>query len=199
MIPEPLPGIHKKDGVEQDMDQQKIRQTILDWGAYRVGFVAVKDIQFEREFRNMCASNACGMYGRSWMCPPCVGEIEDLIAQAKTYRWAMVYQTVNDLEDSYDIEGMLEAGKQMNRLTERIRENLDFGPDALTLGAGGCRICPVCAKVKNEPCRFPEKAISSLEAYGVNVSRLAELADMKYINGQDTVTYFGTVFYGKEG
>ena len=181
------------------MDQEQMKQQVLDWGAYRVNFVPVAEISFEPAFRDMCKSNACGMYNRSWMCPPCIGEIDDLIAEAKQYRWAMVYQTVNDLEDSFDIEGMLAAGEQMNKLTDRIRANLDFGPDELVLGAGGCRICPVCAKIENKPCRFPEKAISSLEAYGVNVSKLAELAGMKYINGQDTVTYFGTVFFDKEG
>ena len=31
----------------------------------------------------------------------------------------------------------------------------------------------------------------------MNVSRLAELAGMKYINGQDTVTYFGAVLFGR--
>ena len=177
------------------MEQKQIKDQVLSWGAYKVGFVPVEKIEFDREFRDMCKSNACGMYNRSWMCPPCIGEIDDLIAKAKKYQWAMVYQTVNDLEDSYDIEGMLEAGKQMNALTEKIRENLDFGKNTLMLGAGGCRICKVCAKVEGKPCRFPEKAISSLEAYGVNVSKLAELAGMKYINGQDTVTYFGAVFF----
>ena len=179
------------------MEQEQIKSQVLSWGAYKVGFVPVDKIEFERSFRDMCRSNACGMYNRSWMCPPCVGEIDDLIAKTEKYRWAFVFQTVNQLEDSYDIEGMLEAGKQINKLIDWIRRELDFGPDALTLGAGGCRLCPVCAKVEGKPCRFPEKAISSLEAYGVNVSKLAELAGMKYINGQNTVTYFGTVFFDK--
>lgn len=52
-----------------------------------------------------------------------------------------------------------------------------------------------CAKVDNEPCRFPEKALSSLEAYGVNVSATVKNTEMKYINGPDTVTYFGMVLF----
>ena len=180
------------------MEQKIITEKLKQWGAFKVGFVPVEKVEFEPSFRDMCRSNACGMYDRSWMCPPCIGEIHDLIAKAKSYQWALVYQTVNALEDSYDIEGMLEAGKQMNALTEKVRCNLDFGKDALMLGAGGCRICKVCAKVEEKPCRFPEKAISSLEAYGVNCSKLAELAGMKYINGQDTVTYFGAVFFNEQ-
>lgn len=35
--------------------------------------------------------------------------------------------------------------------------------------------------------------MSSFEAYGINVSALAPKAGMKYINGPDTVTFFGGV------
>ena len=55
-------------------------------------------------------------------------------------------------------------------------------------------MCERCAKLTDEPCRFPELAMSSLEAYGVNVSLLAPQAGMQYINGTGTVTYFGAVF-----
>ena len=65
----------------------------------------------------------------------------------------------------------------------------------LHLGAGGCGVCKRCAKVDGEPCRFPSEAMPSLEAYGINVSSLASLSGMKYINGQNTVTYFGAVLF----
>ena len=56
-------------------------------------------------------------------------------------------------------------------------------------------MCEVCGKRTGEPCRFPQKAIGSLEAYGINVSLLAKESGMNYINGADTVTYFGAVFF----
>lgn len=183
------------------MDLEEIRQLILDLGAYRAGVVAVEDIDFQPDFRKLCESNACGMYGRSWMCPPLVGEVDQLIASLKRWRWAVVYQTVDALEDSYDFEGMMTAGKKMNQLTARIRRTLaEKGiTPVLLLGAGGCRVCQRCAKLDDQPCRFPEQAIASLEAYGINVSVLAPQAGMKYINGVDTVTYFGAVFLGEGG
>jgi hypothetical protein len=39
----------------------------------------------------------------------------------------------------------------------------------------------------------------SLEAYGINVSELAKAAGMNYINGQNTVTYFGAVLFSLDG
>ena len=68
----------------------------------------------------------------------------------------------------------------------------------LLLGAGGCRICQRCAKESGQACRYPEQALSSLEAYGINVSVLAPMAGMKYINGPDTVTFFGAVLLGEK-
>lgn len=165
-------------------------------GADRASLVPVEKIAFEPSFRKLCEANSCGMYGKSWMCPPYIGPVDALIAKAKQYRTAIVFQTVDTLEDSFDIEGMLAAGERINRLSCAVRARLQaLGlHDFLLLGAGGCRICQRCAKITDEPCRFPEMALSSLEAYGVNVSALAPLAGMQYINGQDTVTYFGAVF-----
>ena len=65
----------------------------------------------------------------------------------------------------------------------------------LYLTAGACGVCKTCAKQEALPCRFPDRATSSLEAYGIHVSRLAESAGMRYINGVNTVTYFAAIFF----
>ena len=172
-------------------------EKLLQWGAYKAAIVDVADIEFDRRFREQCASNACGCYGKNHMCPPDVGDIDELIDRAKRFDKALVYQTVSELEDSYDFEGMMEAGNRHHRLTHRFREEVAAQgmQNILHLGAGGCRECPVCAKVDGLPCRQPEVAIPSMEAFGIAVSKLATQAGMKYINGQDTVTYFGALLY----
>ena len=169
----------------------------LQLGAYKAGVVTTAQIPLDRVFRDICASNACGMYGKCHMCPPDVGDIDALMGEIGQYANALVYQTVTALEDSFDFEGMTEAKKATYRIAHQIRQIFDeLGvKDVLHLGAGGCGVCEVCAKRTNEPCRFPHLAMPSLEAYGVNVSGLASAAGMKYINGQDTVTYFGAVLF----
>lgn len=176
---------------------ESFKEKIIALGAKAAAVIAVKDISFDAAFRSMYASNACGNYGRSYMCPPDIGEIETLIREAKSYSYALVYQTVGLLEDSYDFEGMMEAGRHHNDLAQRVRRLFEeeCGQKALHLGAGGCRLCPVCGKKTGEPCRFPDRAMSSLEAYGVNVSELVVQCGMRYINGENTVTYFGAVFF----
>ena len=169
----------------------------LSLGAFRASVIPVEHIETDASFRDMCAANLCGNYGRNWMCPPDAGDIHDLMSELRTYTYALVYQTVSELEDSYDFEGMMEAGARHNQLMVDIREKLRDEPltRVLHLGAGGCRMCEVCGKRTGEPCRHPDLAVASLETYGVNVSKLAPTAGMKYINGQDTVTYFGAVLF----
>lgn len=181
------------------MKHEEMVSRILEMGAQHAAVVPMEKVRFEKAFREMCASNACGMYGKSWMCPPYVGEPKDLIARAQSYKYILVYQTIGDLEDSYDFEGMMEAGQKMNDLTQRIRDELkdEIDKDSLLLGSGGCRLCSVCAKREDKPCRFPEKALASLEAYCISVSELAAAGGMKYINGPDTVTYFGAVLFNE--
>ena len=169
----------------------------LSLGAYRAAVIPVEQVETEVSFRELCRSNACGNYGKSWMCPPDAGDINELVTALRSYSHVLVYQTVSELEDSYDFEGMMEAGARHNRLMSTLRRELNAFdlPRSLHLGAGGCRMCDVCGKRTGEPCRHPELAISSLETYGVNVSELAAAAGMRYINGQNTVTYFGAVLF----
>ena len=175
----------------------KLRAEAISLGAFKASVISAELIGTDRVFRDICTSNGCGMYGKCYMCPPDCGDIDELMAELGNYRYALVYQTVYELEDSFDFEGMVEAKKVFRPIAQRLRDVFsDMGIESvLHLGAGGCGVCRVCAKRTGEPCRFPEKAMPSLEAYGINVSRLAAASGMKYINGQNTVTYFGAVLF----
>lgn len=161
-------------------------------GAQKAALIAVENISFEPAFRDACIQNYCGMYGRCWMCPPDVGPVEELIAKAKQYQSALVFQTVFPLEDSYDIERMLDAAKRHNNLVQTLCDQMK-DESFLCLSAGACKVCDPCSREEGISCRFPEKATSSLEAYGIDVSKLAEACGMNYINGVNTVTYFGAI------
>ena len=168
---------------------------ILETGAAKVGQVAVDDIVFDPVFRDICAANSCGKYGKCHMCPPDVGDIHALIAEAQSYECALVFQNVYPLEDSFDFEGMVTAKDHFRAITVTLRRHLIDHKieNALLLGAGGCGVCEKCTKEENLPCKAPHLAIAGLEAYGIHVSKLTAAADMKYINGADTVTYFGAI------
>ena len=175
---------------------EKLIQQALQAGADKAFVIEVKEIPFDPELRKFCEANRCGSYNRNHACPPSVGTTEAVIAEAKQYSYALVFQTISALEDSFDYEGMMEAAARHNELTNGLYAGLrEEKPECFPLSAGGCSICERCAKMDDQPCRFPEKAISSLEAYCMNVSQLAEKCNMKYINGVNTVTYFSAILF----
>ena len=101
---------------------EELLEQVRGLGAYRAELIDVEKIRFDRAFRELCEQNACGNYGQCWMCPPDAGDIDELIAEAGSYRRALVYQTVGKLEDSYDFEGMMEAARVHGELSRRLTE-----------------------------------------------------------------------------
>ena len=147
------------------MKKDSIEQLAISCGAKNAGWVDIhKDVVFSAMFRDLCAANSCGQYGMCHMCPPDIGDIHELIRLAQQYDRGLLYQTVGTLEDSFDIEGMLEAGKQHNACASRIRDELAGERGLLHLSSGGCRMCERCTKRDGKPCSYPELALSSLEA-----------------------------------
>ena len=179
------------------MTKQELISAIQSMGVHAAAVIEVDKIPFDPALRRSCTPQLCQSYGKNWGCPPAVGEIEALIEEAKSYDKTLIYETVHPLEDSFDIEGIQAGGLRhkeiTNAVTPLVRETL--GGEILQLSAGGCTICERCAKADEEPCRFPEKALRSVSAYGIYVSKLAKRAGLKYNNGPDTVTFFGLFFY----
>lgn len=178
------------------MDHHELIEIALDAGALKATVIEGNSIVMNATFRDICKSNGCGMYGRCWMCPPDVGDIDVLMAEVRQYKHGLLYQTVADIEDSFDIEGMQEAGKRHVLVSQRLEAFLMLQLDKhLHLSCGGCRVCERCAKLDGLPCRDPERAMPSMEGYGIDVYNTCKPTDLKYINGQNTVTYFGIVLF----
>lgn len=167
--------------------------TVLGEDVWQYGVLTSDKLSFDEGVRHACEQNYCGRYGKSWTCPPGVGELEKLQKGLLTYKNVFVFTTKHDLEDSFDVEGMAEAHKKHDAATKKIF-SLCKTHGAKLLGAGGCTNCEKCT-YPDAPCRFPEDAISSVEANGINVMQLSKTIGINYINGANTVTYFSAVFY----
>jgi len=161
-----------------------------------VSEINVSDISFEPSLIELCKMNQCGNYGKCYTCPPLIGNIDTLVSKAKSFSKAIVFQKIYNIEDSFDIEGMDEAAKDFTKLVQSVNDICKGELYELrVLGAGGCRLCQKCGAIEGTECRFPDKAVPSLESFGINVSKLAQISGMNYINGQNTVTYFGGILY----
>ena len=179
------------------MENASLIDLAVQCGADKAAVIDVSQVILSEQFREICKSNGCGNYGRCWMCPPDVGDIFELMDKVRSYDKALVFQTIRPLEDSFDFEGMTAASADHAKVSEALRDKTAklLGPDAWTLSCGGCRICETCAKRDGLPCRFPDRALASLESCGIDVYNTVAPTDLRYINGPDTVTYFGMVLY----
>ena len=178
--------------------EDSLLQTALDCGATKAAIVDTGRIQFSEELRNSCSSNRCGKYNSNWMCPPAVGDFKELSEKVKSYPQGLLVQTIVQLEDSFDIEGMEEGASAHNEMFMRVRSEVISKYPAmniLALNAGPCPICDQCTYPDNEPCRFPDRAIASVESHGIFVTQMVKCCGLKYNNGEATVSYVGVIFY----
>ena len=152
-----------------------------------------QNIPFSQAVADACAANLCGKYGTCWTCPPGVGNRLELEKRIKSYKQAIVFTCKYELEDSFDFDGMKDGGKKtaalLREITDAMRKD---GIDFMALGCEGCLICEKCT-YPDSPCRFPNRAIPSIEACGVDVVALAASIGINYNNGPNTVTYFCAV------
>ena len=161
--------------------------------ARKLGFdVAValdpRSLTAREDVRAMCAEDKCGAYNKNWTCPPAVGTVERCQQRMGQYTGGILLQTVGHMRKAVDSRCYRETEQRhldsFYALAECVRKEY---PDALCLGAGGCRVCRQCAYPA--PCLHPEKAVSSMEGYGLFVTQVCRDAGVPYHYGEKTVTY----------
>lgn len=180
--------------------RSRLVSAALKSGAAKAFIIPQDSIVLSREFADICRSNSCGNYGKCWMCPPDVGPVDALMARVRSYRRGLLYQTISPLEDSFDIEGMTAAARRHARVSQRIQAAVEplLDGGSYHLSCGGCNLCERCARRDDLPCRFPGRALPPMEGAGIDVYNTVKDTPLKYINGQDTVTYFGLVLFDEE-
>lgn len=135
----------------------------------------------------MCA--ACRMYDKRWSCPPGCGELETCREKIGGFGQGILVQTVGELEDSMDYEAMMEAEtQQKDHFAAMYKLLRQREIPVLALGAGCCTQCRECT-YPNEPCRFPDKMVSSMEAFGMEVSAVCKANGLPYYYGPNTIAY----------
>lgn len=149
----------------------------------------IATIELKPEVRDMCASNSCGQYGKRWSCPPGCGTLEECATRLKNYDRGILVQTYGDVEDGFDFEAMMEIESDHKEHFLQMYEALrEAGKEVLAIGAGCCTACAKCT-YPDAPCRFPEKMISSMEAYGMLVLEICKANGLQYYYGSDKMAY----------
>jgi predicted metal-binding protein len=162
---------------------------------HEYAFLFSKQVTFSDEVRRLCERNACGMYGKSWACPPSVGSVEDCKAKCRVFHHALIFTSLSTLRKKHDIRGWQGARIRHETINESVvsivRSQFD---KMLALSTEGCMVCENCT-YPNQPCRFPKRMFPATEGFGINVLELAKTCGITYYNGPNTVTYFSILFF----
>ena len=169
-------------------------QRALELGFSHAYALDITTLVPREDVRSMCAADKCRAYGKNWTCPPAVGTNEACQAHMRRYSHGILLQSVGHMTKTVDSRCYRETERRHMEnffaFAEAIRK---VYPNALCLGAGGCRVCKKCAYP--EPCRFPGEACSSMEGYGLFVSQVCRDNGAAYYHGEKTVTYSACILF----
>jgi len=168
---------------------EELAKTAKECGFTNYAELDVSTLEFMQEIRDMCNPEQCRNYDKSWSCPPACPPLEEMRERVKSYKSGILVQTVGELEDSLDWDGIMEAGAQHKQNFGKMKETLGKKhPSLLAMGAGECKICETCTYPDN-PCRYPDKMEISMEASGLFVSKVCTDNNLKYNYGQEKIAF----------
>ena len=165
-----------------------------------LGFTAAAPVNMSaltplEEVRAMCEADRCGRYGRSWACPPGCGTLEHTRARIEMYSEGILVQSTAELAEECDYQGIMRLTEEhKRRFADFARQARLVYPDCLPLTAGTCMLCRTCT-YPDRPCRYPNRRLSSMEAYGLFVSDVCTKSGLSYNYGPRTLTFTSCVLY----
>ena len=169
-------------------------QAALDMGFTSAAPLDISTIHPMESVREMCAADKCRAYNRNWTCPPACGTLAECEERMRSYTHGLLLQTTGQMTKNIDSRSYARTERLHNENFRKFADEIrKVFPDALCLGAGGCRVCKTCAYP--EPCRFPGKAYSSMEGYGLFVTQVCRDNGLPYYYGEKTITYTACVLF----
>lgn len=157
-----------------------------------------KQIHITQDVRDACATNDCGNYGKNYMCPPAVGDLEDCRQIVLSYGSGVLFSQVYTFQNRQDYRRMHEIMGGFSDTVENLHRSIHrAGIKGKVFSAGCCTLCKECGILSDIPCRFPDEAMPSLEASGVDVVQLTKDTGLKYNNGPKTMTIIGLILYNE--
>ena len=165
---------------------------------FHAAMIPAKDIPVDGFFRKFCEENLCGRYNANYSCPPGCGTVEEVRNRLLSADKALVLQSIYEIGSYENKEAVLRSKKHLNFAVLELMEALcKEGMDCFSLGYGGCPLCNPCKQVAGEPCAFPQKRISCLSAYCIDVGKLAAKCDMEFAWVPEKLFLFGMIILCK--
>lgn len=175
------------------MDRERLEAKLSELPLYQYEFIRTSELVFSDRVRYICRTE-CPMYGKSWACPPAVGDVEACRARCMSFDEALMISTITEVSDIADIEETLATRAPHEAITRQVHQWVrEQSSDTLVLSTEACAHCEHCT-YPNAPCRFPDKMYPCVESHGILVTDLAEKHGIDFMSG-NIVTWFSLIFY----
>ena len=173
------------------MTQQQILELAASEGFY-AAMIEPEQVPVDAKFRSFCEENLCGRYGANYSCPPDCGSPEAMYKAILAEEQILITETIWDIESYQDKAAIQQAKASHNAAAIRLMDRLkQAGFDGFCSGYNGCPLCDPCKRISGEPCSFPEKRISCLSAYCVDVAELAKRCSLEFAWQDGKLFLFG--------
>ena len=177
------------------MDKALLEAQLAELPLYTYEFLDPAKLEFSSRIRWIC-ENECPMYGKSWACPPGVGEVAHCESKCKTYQTCLMVSTITEVSDISNIDETLATRPEHEALTNQVRDLLrQQGIDPYILSTEACAECDRCSYLDGQPCRFPERMHPCVESHGINLLAVLEELGLSFQYGENVVTWFSLLFF----
>lgn len=177
------------------MDRALLEQQLSELPLYICTYIDPKSLEFSSRIRYICQAE-CPMYGKSWACPPAVGEVDACKKHCGAYANCLLLGTIVEVSDITDIDETLSTRSDHEAVTNEVRELMRAqGVEPYILSTEACAACARCAYLDGQPCRFPERMHPCIESHGINVIPVLEESGLEFQYGGNIVTWYSLLFF----
>lgn len=163
---------------------------------FQAAMIAPGDIPTDPKFRAFCEENLCGHYGANYSCPPDCGSPEALHEALLAEEQALVVSAVWEIGSYANKDAVRHARLSHNAAVLRLMEQLrKLGFEGFCAGYNGCPLCTPCKRQEGQPCAHPDRRISCLSAYCVDVAQLAGRCGLPFAWEDQRLHLFGLLAF----
>ena len=179
------------------MDRALLEQQLAGLPLYIYQFIDPASLEFSQRVRYICRTE-CPMYGKSWACPPGVGEVEACRSKCGVYENCLLVGTIVEVADIADLEATLATRSDHEALTNEIRDLMrQQGVEPYVLSTEACALCERCAILDGQPCRMPDKMHPCVESHGINLIPTLESCGLEFQYGENIITWYSLLFFNE--
>ena len=177
------------------MDREKLEAQLSELPLYVYTYIDPKTLDFSDRIRYICKAE-CPMYGKTWACPPAVGEVSECKEKCLSYQNCLVIGTIVEVSDYTDIQESLDTRFDHEKITNQVRDLMrEQGVQPYILSTEACAVCQRCAYLDGLPCRMPGKMHPCVESHGINIIPTLEENGLDFMYGSNIITWYSLFFY----